>query len=113
MLDPAHDIRIGVRSLKRARGVTAAAVLTLALGIGLATAVFSVANSLLLQRLPVGDQDRIVVLWGQARNGQYDNVPLLSLEETREFTRRSRALSHVAFVAREGASPTPVFSTTR
>ena len=70
--------------------------------------MYSVANALLLQRLPVRDQDRIVVLWGQSRDGQYDNVPLLSHDEAREFARASRALSHVAFFEREGAWPTPV-----
>lgn len=109
MLDSIQqDIRVGVRRLGRAPGFAVVAILTLALGIGLATAVFSVANSLLIERLPVHDQDRVVVLWGQSRDGQYDNVPLLSHQEARDFSRATRALSRVAFVEREGAWPTPV-----
>ncbi|MDB4875015.1 MAG: hypothetical protein JWM41_1461 [Gemmatimonadetes bacterium] len=102
-----QDIRFTARSLRRALGFTVAAVLTLALGIGLATAMFSVASTLLLRPLPVRDQDRLVVLWGQSRDRKYDNVPLLG-DQTRELVRASRALSSVAFVAREGASPIPI-----
>ena len=44
-----QNIRVGIRSLRRTPGVSLLAVLTLALGIGLSTAVFTVADALLLQ----------------------------------------------------------------
>src|SRR6266704_2874716 len=55
-------MRVALRSLRRTPGFALTAILTLALGIGLATAVFTVADALLLRRLPVQDQDRVVVL---------------------------------------------------
>ena len=54
------DLRYGLRTLRRAPGYTAAAVLTLALGVGANSAIFSLVNATLLQRLPVREVDRLV-----------------------------------------------------
>src|SRR5687768_5242893 len=103
----AQDVRSALRSLVRAPGFAIAATLTLALGIGLSTAVFTVADALLLRRLPVGAQDRLVVLWGETRDGRFSNYPL-TLDDVREFQRRARSLDDVAFFAFRGATPNPV-----
>jgi predicted permease len=55
-----RDLRQSGRALWRARGFTVAAILTLALGIGATTAMFSVVNGVLLEPLPYPDQDRLI-----------------------------------------------------
>jgi len=63
-LQAAHqDLRYAAKSMRKGRAFTAAATLTLALGIGATTAVFSVANGILLRPLPYPQADRVAVLW--------------------------------------------------
>ena len=97
--------RVGLRSLRRTPGFTLAAALTLALGIGLSTAVFTVAEALLLRRLPVPAQDRVVVLHGEMRG--FDNLPL-TLEHAREVAAGAASLDTAASFASFGAVPVPV-----
>jgi len=72
--DAAQDARFGLRWLGRQRGFTAAAVLTLALGIGANTVIFSIVDRVLLRPLPYRDPSRLVRVWsanprGIPRNG--------------------------------------------
>jgi predicted permease len=62
MTAPINDLRYALRQLKKTSGLTLICVVTLALGIGANTAVFSVMNAVLLKSLPVEDPDRVVYL---------------------------------------------------
>ncbi|MGE5814739.1 MAG: ABC transporter permease [Acidobacteriota bacterium] len=70
----AHDLRIALRSLLKRPGFTLVAVLTLALGGGVTTAIFSVVYGILLRPLPYTDPDRIVMLWQTARDNPQPSV---------------------------------------
>src|SRR5208282_2535791 len=58
-----HDVRYAVRTLARSRGITLLVVLTLALGIGATTAIFSVVYGVLLRPLPYAEPDRIMAIY--------------------------------------------------
>jgi putative ABC transport system permease protein len=69
-----QDIRYGVRVLIKHKAFTAVAVLTLALGIGANTAIFSVVNELLLRPLAYRDANRIVMVWEVTPGGRHQNT---------------------------------------
>jgi putative ABC transport system permease protein len=99
--DLSHDVPYALRGLARTPGFTAAAIVTLALGIGVTAAVFSVVNTVLLQPLPYRDADRLVriVERAAARNA---NGPLLrrtgmNWAELTEWRNRTTTLSDLAY----------------
>src|SRR5438445_1091750 len=57
------DLRYALRQLRRAPTFAATAVLILGIGIGMATAMFTIFHAVVLRKLPVRDPDRILVLW--------------------------------------------------
>ena len=70
-----QDLRYGLRMLVRNPGFAAVAVMTLALGIGANTAIFSVVNATMLEPLPFPNRDRLVMVWEHSyKNGRERNV---------------------------------------
>lgn len=87
------DLRQAVRVLSRARGFTVLCVLTLGVAIGAATALFSVANPLLLQVVPYPDANELVIVNERGSDGRPMNV---GYETYADLRRDSRALEHSA-----------------
>jgi predicted permease len=90
----AKDVRYALRQLGRNPGFTAICILTLALGIGATTAIFSVVDSLLLRPLPYANASRIVRIWMTFTPRGMMEIPL-SEPEFLEY-RQSRSFAHVA-----------------
>src|SRR5689334_8329639 len=92
-----RELRHAGRALARSRGFAALTVLTLALGIGATTAIFSVVHGVLLRALPYRDPDRIVHLWQtNATRGQtfpQANVSEPNFDDWRAQTRSFAAMA--------------------
>src|SRR5215510_5724134 len=88
-----HDLRHAGRSLWRTPGFTAAAVLTLAVGIGATTAIFSVFEAALLRPLPYADSERLVAIHETGRGGTPIPVNALHFEEWRAHLRSFDSLA--------------------
>ncbi len=86
-----RDGRFGARSLMRRPGVSVAAVLTLGMGLGATTAVYSAVNRLLLHPLPFRDADRMVFVWQQDPAGRMETSPPREVAEA--WKARSRTLA--------------------
>jgi putative ABC transport system permease protein len=88
------DIRYGIRNLWKRPGFTAIAVLTLALGIGANTAIFSVVNAVLLRPLPYPEAERLMVPWGRRDDTQ--NSASVSYPDFVDWQARTQSLEYVA-----------------
>lgn len=88
-----HDLRHACRVLLRSRGFSAAAILSLALGIGASAAIFSVVSAVLLKPLPYREPDRIVQVWqlGPRQNPMQTSDP--NFEEWRDTSRSFAAIT--------------------
>ena len=102
-----RDLRRSLRRLYRGPTFTAAAVLTLALGIGATTAIFSVVNAVLIKPLPYPDSDELVGLWHRAPGIDTEG---LTMAPTMYFTYRdeNRTFEHLGIWGAGGRSVTGV-----
>ena len=97
-MDSLHlDLKFGVRSLLKARGFTATAVITLALGIGASTAVFSVVNAVLLKPLPFAEPDRLMWMTEAGTDGRTMSIAWPDFLDWRE---RATSFEELAAIRR-------------
>ena len=96
-----QDLRFGIRWLLNNKGVAASAVLTLALAIGVNTAIFSLVNVVLFSELPMSDPESFVFVWStNVRTGQ-ERSPT-SIPDFVDFRAQSRSFESLAALAESG-----------
>lgn len=88
-----QDVRYGVRALVKAPGFTVVALLTLALGIGANTAIFSVVNGVVLRPLPYEDPDELVYITERARSGGTMSVAWANFRDWRASSGSFRGMT--------------------
>jgi putative ABC transport system permease protein len=92
------DTRIAMRTLRKNPAFALTAIVTLALGIGATTAIFSVVNAVLLRPLPYRQPDRLAVVWGDLRNRNVTNFPM-SPADFRDLRADAHAFQDLAGVS--------------
>src|SRR4249920_1905053 len=98
-----QDLRYGVRMLAKKPVFTVIAVVTLALGIGANTAIFSVVNAVLLRTLPYHNANRLIALWGTDPAGERDGV---SIPEIQSFQTQMHSLEDLAAIQSQSVNVT-------
>jgi len=93
----ARDLRFGLRTLTRNPGFTCVAIITIALGIGANTAMFSIVQGVILAPLPFPQADRLVFLWEERPGGHQLSVSYPNFEDWRRTSRSSDAMSALVF----------------
>jgi putative ABC transport system permease protein len=92
-----QNIRYAIRTLKSAPGFTLVAVLTLALGIGANTVIFSIVNATMLQELPFPEPERLVTVW-QVPTDDRTRLNIVSMPNYRDWLERSRSFESLGLM---------------
>src|SRR5690348_14621194 len=90
----AHDLRCSLRNLRRGGSLPAVVVLMLAVAIGAVTAIYSIADAVLIRPLPVTDPDRVLLLWGR-NDAQSQTVVEVSLADQRAWLAGQKSLTSI------------------
>ena len=98
-----NDLRFGLRMMTRSPGFTLVALVTIALGIGANTAIFSVVNTVLLRPLPYTDPDKLVVLWERQEQIDQQSPSIPNFVDWRE---RNQSFEQLAIARRDNANLT-------
>ena len=92
-----RDLRYAIRMLLKTPSFTAVAVISIALGIGANTAVFSVVNAVLLKSLPYKDPQSLMLIWGSGQNGEaLSNRDQVSATDVADFRHQTTSFEDVA-----------------
>ena len=100
-----QDIRYGIRMVAKSPGFAAIAILTLALGIGANTALFSVVNGVLLNPLPYRQPDRLMAIYAKTREFEHSSI---SYPNFLDWVRSQRSFSSIAAFREENYNLTGV-----
>ena len=105
-----RDLRYALRTLRRSPGFTLTAVLTLAFGLGINTAIFTLIYGIALRPLPVGHPERVVTLFqemrGKVSRAVFGTPAMISYPEYRAYRDAARTLSGLAAYGEIGVSAT-------
>ena len=101
-----QDAAYGARTLRRAPTYTTIAVLTLAIGIGASTAIFSVVHAVLLRSLPYSQSDRVVAIWNGYREGGSVTHTAIAPPEFADVLDQNGTFDQVAAISRGAANLT-------
>src|SRR5262245_47148350 len=102
-----NDLQFAFRMLLKHRGVSAIALITLALGIGVNSAIFSVVNAIVLRPLPYANSQQLMVIWGNLHKAGLEEIEISALE-FRDFQQQCQSFDQIAAYSTEGLNLTGV-----
>ena len=103
-----QDLRYALRQLRKTPGFAAVAVITLALGIGANTAIFSVVNGVLLRPLPLKDPDRLVRIWHTPPVKSFPGIPIFAVSAANylDWEKQNQVFERMAIYTFQGLTLT-------